>query len=312
MAMLVLDVAVVLAALALAGWLGSRLAPEPAARTVIDLQRRAARLRDCRVHIDGFEIAYWDGGTGAPLVLVHGMGASRSTFLAAAHGLARHYRVIIPDLPGFGDSEKPANADYGVDAQVDYLDQFLTAIGIKTAHFGGNSLGGWIAAAYAARFPAKVDSLWLLAAAGTADLWASAATKAYLDHQDYVLLVRRPGDFRRVLELILYRVPPIPYCIVKAMELRAAANFELHRKMFDDLVARATDFQIEPRLPDVRAPALLVWGDHDRIVPPSAMATYHALLPGSQTILLPNVGHVPQIEATRRVVTDYLAFRQRL
>ena len=96
------------------------------------------------------------------------------------------------------------------------------------------------------------------------------------------------------------------------MGRRAADNYSLQTRIFDDLVSRAVDFQIEPRLHAVTAPALLVWGACDRIVPPSALETYHALLPKSETILLPDVGHVPQVEAPRRVVQDYLKFRDRL
>ncbi|HXP97247.1 MAG TPA: alpha/beta fold hydrolase [Telmatospirillum sp.] len=307
-----IDVMVVFVVLAVGLWLAGRLAPQAVARMLIDLQRRSAGLVEKRVRIPGFEIAYWDGGSGEPLVLVHGLGANKSTFLGVAKILAKRYRTIILDLPGFGDSDKPIDADYGIDADVSYLDQFLVALNVPKAHFGGNSLGGWVVAAYAARFPEKVGSLWLLAAAGTEDLRASTATKAYLERHEYLLLVKAPDEIRRVLSLILHRVPPIPYCVLRSMGLRAAADYDLHRRIFDDLVDRAVTFQIEPRLPAVSAPALLVWGDHDRVVPPSAQDTYHALLPKSEAILLPNIGHVPQMEAPRRVAEDYLKFRDKL
>jgi triacylglycerol lipase len=307
-----IELMVVLVVLAICFWLAGRLAPQSVARFLVDLQRRNAGLVEKRVRIPGFEIAYWDGGSGEPLVLVHGLGANKGTFLGVAKILAKRYRTIILDLPGFGDSDKPLDADYGVDADVSYLDQFLVALDVPKAHFGGNSLGGWIVAAYAARFPEKVDSLWLLAAAGTEDLRTSIATKAYLERHEYLLLVKAPEEIRRVLSLILYRVPPMPYCVLRSMGLRAAADYDLHRRIFDDLAAGAVAFQIEPRLHAVSAPTLLVWGDSDRVVPPSAQDTYHALLAKSETILLPNIGHVPQMEAPRRVAEDYLKFRDKL
>lgn len=299
-------------ALVAAIWLAGRLFPESAADFLAGLSRRRAGLAEGRLAIPGFDIAYWEGGTGEPLVLIHGMGASRATFVAVAGYLTPHYRVIIPDLPGFGDSGKPADADYGIEAQVAYLERFLAALGLSRCHLGGNSMGGWIAAAYAARFPARVASLWLLAAAGTEDLRSSIATTAYLERGEYILLPRRPEELRQVFELILHKVPPIPRCMMIAMGRRAAANFPLHKRIFDELVERAEGCRLEPCLPGITAPTLLVWGRHDRVVPPSALETFHALLPRSETILLDDVAHVPQVEAPRRVAGDYLEFRRRL
>ena len=293
-------------------WLASRLFPETVADFLADLPRRKAGLAERRLRISGFDIAYWEGGAGEPLVLVHGLGASRATFVAVARHLTPRYRVIIPDLPGYGDSGKPPDADYGIDAQVEYLDRFLLALGIGRAHFGGNSMGGWIVAAYAARFPAKVASLWLLAAAGTDDLRRSVASVAYLERREYILLPRRPEDLRQIFALILHKVPPLPWCVWQTLGRRAAANFPLHQRIFDDLAARAEDYRLEPRLPGIMAPALLVWGQHDTVVPISALDTFHGLLPRSEKILLADVGHVPQMEAPDRVAADYLAFRQRL
>ena len=295
-----------------APWLFARLCPEAAAGLLTAMARRQAGLAERRASVGGIDIAWWEGGQGEPLILVHGMGASRGTFLAVARFLTPRYRVIIPDLPGFGDSGKPPEADYSIGAQVDHLHRFMTALGLSKAHFGGNSMGGWITATYAARFPDRVSSLWLLAAAGTEDLRQSIATIAYLERREYILLPRGAEELRQVFGLIMDKLPPIPHCMLVSLGRRAAANFPLHKRIFDDLVERAVEFQLEPLLPAITQPTLLVWGAHDRVVPPSALETFHALLPRSEAILLPHVAHVPQVEAPQRVAADYLAFRDRL
>ena len=290
-------------------WLANRLAPAASARFLVQWHRRAAGLVDKRLSLNGFGIAYSEGGDGEPLVLLHGLGADRGTFDEVARFLTNRYRVIIPDLLGFGDSDKPLDADYGIDAQAERLDHFLAALGLERIHLGGNSMGGWIAAAYAARYPGKVASLWLLAAAGTEDLQGSILVKSKEEHGVYMLFARSPEEFRAVLARLVYRLPPLPYCIVWAGGRRAAANYPLHTRIFDDLRARVREFQLEPRLPRVVAPTLLVWGDRDQVVPVSTMRTFHRLLPNSRAILLADVGHVPQMEAARRVAEDYLRFR---
>lgn len=307
-----LSLCVAVAMVAAGLWAAGRLFPELAADFLADLPRRKAGLTERRLRIPGFDIAFWEGGAGEPLVLVHGLGASRATFVAVASHLTPRYRVIIPDLPGYGDSGKPPDADYGIDAQVDYLDQFLVALGVERAHFGGNSMGGWIVASYAARFPAKVASLWLLAAAGTDDLRRSVASIAYLERREYILLPRHPEDLRKIFALILHKVPPLPWCVWHTLGRRAAANFPLHQRIFDDLAARAEDWRLEPLLPGITAPTLLVWGEHDMVVPTSALDSFHALLPHSEKILLADVAHVPQVEAPDRVAADYIGFRDRL
>jgi triacylglycerol lipase len=71
-------------------------------------------------------------------------------------------------------------------------------------------------------------------------------------------------------------------------------------------------YDLERRLPEIKAPTLLVWGDSDKLVPPSALQTFKRLIPNSRPILLEGVGHVPQMEAIDRSARDYLAFRQSL
>ena len=91
---------------------------------------------------------------------------------------------------------------------------------------------------------------------------------------------------------------------------RAAANYELHKRIFDRIMADVAGYDLEKRLPAIKAATLLVWGDADRLVPPSALETFKRLIPNARPILLEGVGHVPQMEAIDRCATDYIAFRQ--
>lgn len=144
-----------------------RYFPEQATRWGMALERSQSKLEERTLKIPGFEIAYLEGGSGEPLVLVHGIGADKDNFTRAARWLTPHYRVIAIDLPGFGQSSKPEQADYGIPAQVERLDEIMQALKLPRAHFGGSSMGGWIIASYAAKYPDKAASLWLLGAAGT-------------------------------------------------------------------------------------------------------------------------------------------------
>jgi pimeloyl-ACP methyl ester carboxylesterase len=189
------------------------------------------------------------------------------------------------------------------------LEEFVTALGLHSFHLGGNSMGGWIAAAYAARYPHRVKSLWLLAAAGTEDMLLTEAVIARRAHGTYLLLASNEAEFAAVIKRIFVRPPPLPYCVRWVASRRSAAYFPLHAKIFDQLLDRGYDYQLEPLLPAITQPVLLMWGDQDSIVPLSVMRTFARLLPHAHSILLPNIGHVPQIEAPKRATDEYRAFR---
>jgi abhydrolase domain-containing protein 6 len=287
------------------------LLPEFTARQLLGFRLKVMGFSDRRLQIPGFNIAYWEAGEGEPLVLVHGMGVDRGTLLDIAGKLKQQFRVILPDLPGFGDSDKPEQADYGIQAQVEHVRQIIEALGLHRVHLCGHSMGGWICAGLASTHPEMVASLWLISAAGTSDLEHSLPMEAF-KRGEYVLCCRTPADLPGVMQLAMAKLPTLPYCVWQTLGRRAAANFELHKRIFDRIMADIEGYDLEKRLPGIEAPTLLVWGDSDRLVPPSALQTFHRLIPQSRPILLAGVGHVPQMEATDRCASEYLAFRKSL
>ncbi|MFA9218707.1 MAG: alpha/beta fold hydrolase, partial [Sphingomonadaceae bacterium] len=144
-----------------------RLAPLAAAQQGLRLERWRSGLRLGQVQIPGFDLPYLEGGHGAPLVLIHGFAGDKDNFTRVARFLTPHYRVICPDLPGFGDSTRRTDASYSIAEQVERLRALLDQLAPGRVHLGGNSMGGFIAAQFAATYPERVASLWLLDAAGT-------------------------------------------------------------------------------------------------------------------------------------------------
>jgi triacylglycerol lipase len=279
---------------------------------LLRLLRRLFGLREEEAEIDGVRIVYSDGGSGAPLVLLHGLGASRATFDAVAAILLRRYRLIIPDMPNFGESGRSLDGEYGLDAMVRWLETFVAHLGLERFHLGGNSLGGWVAAAYAAKHPDRVQSLWLLSAAGTEEMLDTEMVRAHDEQGLYLLLPRTTEEFEQVMRRIFHKAPPLPY-LVKATGARmAAAKFPLHKRIFDHLFERREQYRLEPVLPDITAPTLLMWGEHDQVVPLSVMRRFQELVPRAQRVVLPDVGHVPQMEAPLQAVEAYLRFRDGL
>jgi triacylglycerol lipase len=285
------------------------LAPRVAARVWIWLSRATAGLVERRAQIPGFTMPYLDGGRGEPLVLVHGFAADKDNYSRIARFLTRHFRVIAPDLPGFGAATRDPLADYRIADQVARLRAFVRGLGLGPVHLAGSSMGGFIVAQYAATYPDEVASLWLLDAAGTQAAFDTDMIRHYLATGATPLLVRTPAEFQRLLDAVTCREPFLPHSLRHVLAQRAVADFDLHTRIFRQIGEESPT--LEASLPSLRAPTLIVWGEQDRILSPSAAAIMGQLIPRSQVIVMPNVGHLPMLECPRAAARDYLRFRAR-
>ena len=298
--------AVLAAAGAAAGFALEYAAPGVAARGWLALERARARLRVRRAAIPGFAMPYLDGGHGEPLVLVHGFGGDKDNFTRIARFLTPHFHVVAPDLPGFGDAARDPDADYGIGAQVERLHAFLQALGLGRVHLGGNSMGGFIAMQYAATYPDDVRSLWLLDAAGTAAAGDTELLRQYAATGEFVLLVRSEADFAALLQAALHRAPWTPPSLRRVLARRATADFALHRRIFRQISSASPS--LEPLLPSISAPCLIVWGREDRILNPAAAGIMQALIPQCAVVVMDDTGHLPMIERPRATARDFLRF----
>src|SRR3546814_13676834 len=111
------------------------------AHAALSVQHWLGGVERKTLQIPGFEIAYLDGGSGEPLVMVHGIGADKDNWAQIAPFLRGTGRLIALDLPGFGDSGKPTDDDYSIVAQADRPGQFIAVLKLPPAPFPGNSTG---------------------------------------------------------------------------------------------------------------------------------------------------------------------------
>ena len=302
--------ALVLAALLAVVVASSRLFPAPWSRRLLALQYALGGLRRATVAIPGFDIAYLEGGAGEPLVLVHGIGADKDNFAPIAPYLRGIGRIIALDLPGFGESSKPAEADYSVEAQVERLALFLDALHVRRVHFGGSSMGGAIVLGFALRHPERVQSLWLLAPAGVGGAAESEMFRRHREHGEFPLFAATPADYAAVMRICFTKPPFVPYCVRHELALAASRNYALHTRIFRALVAQP--FMIEELVAGLATPTLLVWGTADRVLDASGAEILARVLPNAELVTMPDVGHLPMLEAPRQTAAAYRSFRASL
>jgi pimeloyl-ACP methyl ester carboxylesterase len=298
--------AVALGVAAVALWM-TLAPPGNVAGAMLALQRNRSGLEAKEVEIDGFRIAYLEGGSGEPLVLLHGIGGDKYHWIRVAPYLTRRFRVIAIDLPGFGESSRVSDKSYTASDQVRYLHAIVGALGLESFHLGGNSLGGLISARYAVAYPGEIRTLWLLAPAGvgTGPVGALASLRP---GDDIPLLVRSPADVDRVLAYAMSTPPYFPSAVKRAIGTRGAADYELHARIFHELGREWANAPLERVVTGLNVPTRIVWGEEDRLLPVADADVLYSALRESSVLRLSGIGHVPQLEAPGTVATDYLAF----
>jgi len=269
---------------------------------------RAGLVRKETSLADGTHLVYLDGGAGAPLVLVHGFGADKDNFTRVARYLTPHYRVIVPDLVGFGESAHRADVDYHYAAQAGRLRAFVQSLGLSRIDLGGNSMGGGIAMSYAAQYPNEVASLWLIDCAGIAEAPPGELARIVTTTGQNPLMITKESDFSAFLDFVMSDPPYIPGMVQDVLARERIANQALEKQVFGQI---ATD-SVSAAIKGLATPTLVLWGDEDRALSVGTVPVLEALLPNAQAVVMPRVGHAPMIERPKESAEAYLRFREGL
>ncbi len=276
----------------------------------IGFERWSAKLERKEIQVNGETIAYLDGGQGDPLILIHGFGGSKDNFDRVAKQLTPHMRVIALDLPGFGASTKRMDGDYSIEKQALRVHEFAKAMGLNTFHLGGNSMGGWISGVYASRYPEQVQSVWFLAPAGISASRQSQVAQEFAKTGNILLTASNRQEYERIIDIVFHKRPALmPGFVLDAMAARAAADQPLHNRIYRDMKTGYVEMDKQIAASGYKNPALIVWGDDDRVLDVAGAAELAKALPQAKTIIMKDMGHVPMMERPDDVAKDYLKFR---
>jgi pimeloyl-ACP methyl ester carboxylesterase len=237
-----------------------------------------------------------------PIVLIHGTGASLHTWEGWVQALKPQRRVISLDLPGFGLTGPFAGQytpdDYRGDSYARFLLDLLDHLKVQRAVLAGNSLGGEVAWRTAVLAPERVDRLILVDASGprfTPEVIPPGFAIALIP------VINRLAEYllpRSMVTATLHSVYGDPNKVTEAVVDRYfdITLREGNRRALNKRIALLEgDLQPE-RIKQVRAPTLILWGERDRLIPPATAQVFAQSIAGSELVLLPGLGHVPQEE----------------
>ncbi len=227
------------------------------------------------ITINGRNVRYYEGGGGRPLLLLHGAGATARLWHRQSGPLSGRFRVIAPDLPGFGGSARSPEIK-SVRDYARFLSQFLKVLKIDRVSVLGSSMGGWAGLWLAADYPRLVERLALVSPAG----------------------VYRPDAMPMTVDEVLREIEKY-YVSVSGGALSAEASDEL--SMAVDTIKsmhEAGGFipDVEPELTEINAPTLIIWGSEDRVIPPSYAEIFAGAIPGARLRIMEGAGHLPYVE----------------
>ncbi|MCC6794501.1 MAG: alpha/beta hydrolase [Candidatus Hydrogenedentes bacterium] len=297
---LLIGVVLVLVVAALGCYAAIMAFPELGLALVRMQYERASGVTAKSAVVDGYTIPYYEGGSGEPLVMIHGFGDSRISFVQCAKWLTPKYRVILPDVPGFGDTAQDEKLDYGAHAQSERMHKFLHQIGVDKFHLAGNSMGGHIAASYALKYPEDVLSLILIDAAGV-------KVKEGMPYADADKPAGTPEEFDAYMDKVFVQKPPIPDSFKRYFIKQAQKNFAWQNRIRADL-RKSPDAIFNDRLSNIKAPTLVLWGDRDQLIELAVGEAYHAGIAGSKFVVFKDCGHSPQYERPKETADAIVAF----
>ncbi|MGZ4275303.1 MAG: alpha/beta fold hydrolase [Solirubrobacteraceae bacterium] len=245
-------------------------------------------------------------GSGDPIVFVHGLSGTWQNWLENLPVLARSHRVIAFDLPGFGESEMPAD-DISISHYAECVAELLQELGVEKATVVGNSMGGFIGAELAIEYPERVERLVLVSSAGLAtenavrgsvigalhavDAMAQAYFGWFVSRSH--ALACRPRSRRLMLSIVTPHAHRLPAPL--AIEQVKGSG----KPGFVAALEALNHYPIRDRLPRIGCATLIVWGEKDRLITVRDADRFEELIPDAQKVVWPDTGHMAMMERPR-------------
>lgn len=273
---------------------------------LVNLNRKLSRLTEKTTQISGHTVHYLEGGQGETVVLLHGIFAEKDHWVEFARDLTPHYRVVIPDLPAFGESSRNESEVYDYANQVSRLAELLQKLGISKAHLAGSSMGGTIAALFAVENPQAVTSLAFIGAPHGIRSTKQSDMDRMIAEGRAALVASSPAEFDAMMQLLFAKQPFLPYPILHEAKSTALKNAVSNRRIWNQQLKDR--YLLDGIVGKVSAPTGILWGAKDRIFDFSGMTTLREKLPAAKAELATEAGHLPMMEAPGQTAAWYKSF----
>lgn len=243
------------------------------------------------------------------IILLHGFAADKNGWIRFAKQMGSTRRILIPDLPGHGDSCQDMALNYGIRQQALYLHAFIEVLQIKRVHLIGNSMGAAIAMRFAHDYPDAVASLILIGAAGAETTPSELRELVARAGKHPFIQVQTVADYQSMLRFGMEKPPYLPGFILRHLLREKIRRAAIELKMLSEVEPELDQSAI---LQKIHAACLIIWGAKDRVMHVDDAHFLQENIAGSKKIILPGLGHVPMVEDPQLVAKNCQAFLDQL
>ena len=253
-------------------------------------------------------ISYYEAGNGTTVVLVHGFSGSKENWLPLARELPLTFHVVMPDLPGWGESSRLEGEDYAIEPQVERLGALLDALKLGRVHLVGHSMGGQVAGLYAARHPDRLLSLTLVDTAGVHFSENPFARRVLAGETPFNFSTRE--QFWGFMHELFASPPWLPPRVVDVLIQRNAPRFEFQASLLARLRQEPDALLLEHALPELRVPTLALWCRDDKLLDVSSLEAIKrgVVRAPLEEEVLEGCSHMPMMERPAAMAARLLPF----
>ncbi|MBF0224897.1 MAG: alpha/beta hydrolase [Desulfobacterales bacterium] len=265
------------------------------------------------INILGTSVHYRDEGNGPVLILLHGVVSSLHTWDEWVKELSPYYRIIRFDVPGFGLTDPKDTKKFADNYWEDFLDAFVSTLGIDKFYIAGNSLGSFISWNYALKYPEKIKKMVLLdpIAFSQPVPWVLKIAKIPVINFFAKYIVPRFLIEKNILEVYGDKTKVTEKIVDRYYEITMRAGIKKSIiYIFKNIISISLSSDIGSKVKDIKVPVLILWGNDDAWVPVSLLQYWREALPSAHYIVYDGVGHVPMEEVpvqSARDVHQYLS-----
>ena len=276
----------------------------------VSVERYRSDLVFKTIRVEGQNISCLERkGSGDTIVLLHGFGANKDTWISFIRYMPKNFHVFAIDLAGHGDSSLDMDLSYDIRHLTDIFSLTVDSLGLHRFHLAGNSLGGYVAMLYAAENPQKLISLGLFASAGILCPEPTDFQLA-LGEGEPPITIDSEESFDRMMNRVFFKKPFIPWPIRSVVVRQCIERKKFEKKMWNDIWENHPD--AKKLLPQIQRPVFLLWGDKDRIMDVSCVKVYQRYLPHAETVIIENCGHGLIFEKSKETAGAYAKFLQNM
>jgi abhydrolase domain-containing protein 6 len=258
-----------------------------------------------------------DAGKDETMMFLHGFSARKETFLECSKNLVKNFNIIIPDMPGFGNSTVSYELVYNFENYCRWLGDFLEHNGFDKFHLVGNSMGGAVALLLAEKYPEKIESLSLV---GSAGFYLPDKKSIYDDALEghNIFSIQSAEDYEYFRDRVFNKKPVLPIFAKEYVMKNMMDNRDWYNKVFHDFVELDSikknkksidDIVLDSLCGRIQMPTNILWGKHDTLFPYETAYHIKMQIPNSKVHIFDELGHAPYMEDSKlfaKVLSEHL------